>query len=182
MQYTAQFNRGGYVNVLFGQSYQLFGANSFAVGDTTNTGLGSGLDTTRSDYVARVSYQPDRTYTFTTRFRFDEDDFTLQRFELEADREFRPLDHLADVRQLCRPAAARVPGPARRHSRQRPAQAQPQLGAAGRGALRHRADKFNQTQIGIGYIDDCLIFALNYITDYAYSGSVSVNHTVSCCR
>ena len=31
MQYTAQFNRGGFVNVLFGQSYQLFGQNSFAV-------------------------------------------------------------------------------------------------------------------------------------------------------
>ena len=53
-QYTAQFNRGGSVNALFGQSYQLFGANSFAVGDTTNTGLGSGLDTNRSDYVARA--------------------------------------------------------------------------------------------------------------------------------
>ena len=74
-QYTAQFNRGGSVNALFGQSYQLFGTNSFAVGDNTNTGLGSGLDTTRSDYVARLSYQPDRIYSFTTRFRFDEDDY-----------------------------------------------------------------------------------------------------------
>ena len=43
VQYTAQFNRGGFVNVLFGQSYQLFGQNSFAVGDTANTGLQSGL-------------------------------------------------------------------------------------------------------------------------------------------
>jgi len=34
-----------------------------------------------------------------------------------------------------------------------------------------------QTQLGLGYIDDCLILALNYITSYAYSGSVSVNHT-----
>jgi LPS-assembly protein len=33
-----------------------------------------------------------------------------------------------------------------------------------------------QTQIGVGYIDDCLILALNYITSYAYSGSVTVNH------
>ena len=33
------------------------------------------------------------------------------------------------------------------------------------------------TQIGLGYIDGCLILALNYITSYAYSGSVSVNHT-----
>ena len=50
-----QFNRGGFVNALFGQSYQLFGTNSFAVGDTTNTGLDSGLDTNRSDYVARAA-------------------------------------------------------------------------------------------------------------------------------
>src|SRR5205085_12641594 len=40
-----------------------------------------------------------------------------------------------------------------------------------------RAHKVSQTQIGVGYVDDCLILALNYITDYAYSGSVSVNHT-----
>ncbi len=39
MQYTMQFNHGGFVNALFGQSYQLFGANSFAEGGTTNTGL-----------------------------------------------------------------------------------------------------------------------------------------------
>ncbi len=45
-QYTAQFNRGGNVNFLFGQSYQLFGQNSFALGGLTNTGLQSGLDTT----------------------------------------------------------------------------------------------------------------------------------------
>ena len=44
VQYTAQFNRGGFVNVLFGQSYHLFGQNSFAVGGPTNTGLDSGLD------------------------------------------------------------------------------------------------------------------------------------------
>ena len=73
-QYTAQFNQGGFVNVLFGQSYQLFGQNSFAQGGTTNTGLDSGLDTKRSDYVARVSYQPNSTYKFTSRFRFDNDD------------------------------------------------------------------------------------------------------------
>ena len=30
MQYTAQFNRAGFVNAMFGQSYQLFGQNSFA--------------------------------------------------------------------------------------------------------------------------------------------------------
>jgi LPS-assembly protein len=47
------------------------------------------------------------------------------------------------------------------------------------GAVRYdlRANQFSQTQLGVGYVDDCLILALNYITDYAYSGSVNVNHT-----
>ncbi len=70
------------MNVLFGQSYQLFGANSFALAGATNTGLDSGLDTTRSDYVARLSYQPNSTYTFTSRFLFDNERFSAQRTEL----------------------------------------------------------------------------------------------------
>src|SRR5689334_14149309 len=47
LQYTAQINQGGFINALFGQSYNLFGQNSFALGGTTNTGLDSGLDTTK---------------------------------------------------------------------------------------------------------------------------------------
>ena len=171
MQYTAQFNRGGFVNVLFGQSYQLFGTNSFAVGDTTNTGLGSGLDTNRSDYVARLSYQPDRTYTFTTRFRFDQDD--LRRC----------------TASRSRPAPTSTAGRSRVLYGQY--DAQPELGFLTRrqgilgsgsikltpnwvvtAAVRYDLDasKFDQTQFGVGYIDDCFIFALNYITSYTYSG------------
>ena len=91
VQTTTQFNQGGFVNILFGQSYQLFGLNSFAAGDTTNTGLNSGLDTKRSDYVARFAYQPDRIFTFTTRYRFDEENFELRRFELEGRANFDRL-------------------------------------------------------------------------------------------
>ena len=48
LQYTAQFNRAGSINALFGQSCQLVRTKFFAFGGTTNTGLDSGLDTTRS--------------------------------------------------------------------------------------------------------------------------------------
>jgi LPS-assembly protein len=48
------------------------------------------------------------------------------------------------------------------------------LGAAGYD-VHHKS--LTQTQVGLGYIDDCLILALNYITSYAYSGSVTVNHS-----
>ena len=176
-QYTAQFNRGGNVNILFGQSYQLFGQNSFALGGLTNTGLQSGLDTARSDYVARMSYQPNSTFTFTSRFRFDESDFTLQRTELETSANFgRWTTSVMYGSYAAQPALGFLN--AREgilgSSRVKLNESWQLL-----GAVRYdlRANQFSQTQLGVGYVDDCLILALNYITDYAYSGSLSVNHT-----
>ena len=177
VQYTAQFNRGGNVNVLFGQSYQLYGLNSFALGGTTNTGLNSGLDTAQSDYVARASYQPSAALTFTSRFRFSENDFTLQRTELETVANFgrwtttvmygnyaaQPLIGFLNRREG-------VLGTAR-------LKVNPNWVLMGGAGYDIHAKSITQTQIGVGYIDDCLILALNYITSYAYSGSVSVNHT-----
>ncbi len=83
VQATTQFDRGGFINVLFGQSYHLFGQNSFALGDLTNTGINSGLETNRSDYVGRISYQPNSTLTFTSRARLDESTLDMRRLELE---------------------------------------------------------------------------------------------------
>jgi LPS-assembly protein len=175
---TTQFNRGGYVDALFGQSYQLFGTNSFAIGDTTNTGLGSGLDKPASDYVARLQYQPNSIYTFTSRFRFDQSNFSVQRFEVEAR---ATLDRWSGSVMFGDYAA------------------QPQLGflyrregVLGTSALKLNenwvvsagarydiaAGKFDQTRMSFGYIDDCYMLALNYYTDYTYSGNVTANQTV----
>ena len=35
-------------------------------------------------------------------------------------------------------------------------------------------DKINQYIIGAGYVDDCFVLALNYITDYAYVSAVNL--------
>jgi LPS-assembly protein len=178
LQYTAQVNRGGFFNVLFGQSYHLFGVNSFAVPDSTNTGLGSGLDTRRSDYVARVSWQPDRTYTFTTRYRFDERDFTVRRFEAESRANFdRWIATVLYGRYAAQPEIGFL---------------SPRQGILGSlsyklsanwitsAALRYdlQASQVQQYQLGFGYIDDCLILALNYIADYGYSGNPTTDHRV----
>src|SRR6202048_3990970 len=177
VQYTAQFNRGGNVNVMFGQSYQLYGQNSFAMGGTTNTGIDTGLDTTRSDYVARASYQPNSTLTLTSRFRFGARDFTLQRTELEATANFGRWttqvmygDYAAQPEIGFLNRREGILGSARLKVTENWVL----LGAAQYDLI---ARSVSQTQIGVGYVDDCLILALNYITSYAYSGSVSVNHT-----
>jgi LPS-assembly protein len=177
LQYTAQFNRGGNFNVLFGQSYQLFGVNSFALGDITNTGLGSGLDKTLSDYVARVAFQPNQFYAFTSRFRFDQADFTLQRLEVEARTNFDRWNASVLYGDYA---------------------AQPQLGFLTRrdgiltsgaykvsenwvvnGGVRYdiQAGKLSQTRFGLGYIDDCFIMSFQYYTDYTFSGNVTASQT-----
>jgi LPS-assembly protein len=169
LEYTAQFNRAGFVNMMFGQSYQLFGVNSFAVGDTTNTGLNSGLDTTRSDYVARLAYQPDKTYTFVTRYRFDQETWGLNRFEVEGRAVYDRISVSAMYGQY-------APQPELGFLTWR----QGILGTANlklsqnwvaTTALNYDIDarKFSSTQFGLGYIDDCFIFAMNYITAYSYS-------------
>lgn len=178
VQYTAQFNKGGFVNALFGQSYSLFGQNSFAVSDSTNTGLDSGLDSRASDYVARLSYQPNAIFAFTSRFRFDQSDFTMQRMEVEATASFdrwtasvlygdyaaQPLIGFLDRRQGIQGSG------------------QYKLDAnwvlLGQALYDINDRKFAQTRLGLGYIDDCLILAVNYITNYTYSGNVENNHTV----
>lgn len=179
IQYTAQFNKGGFFNAMLGQSHQLFGKNSFAIGGPTNTGLATGLETAHSDYVARVAFQPNRSVMFVSRFRFDESDYTLRRLELEASTSYG------------RWSASVLYGDY---------DAQPQLGfltrrqgIAGTGSLRLTrnwsvsgsarydidAAKLNETQFGVSYVDDCLILALNYITSYAYSGNPKPEHAIT---
>jgi LPS-assembly protein len=178
-QATTQFDRGGTVNVLFGQSYQLFGLNSYAVQDVTNTGVDSGLQNAKSDYVARVNYSPNRTYTFSVRTRMDEATLNINRFEAEG----RAAFDRWSVSMLYGNYAA-----------------QPELGYLTRregllgsasvklaanwvvsGSARWdlEANKINQYIIGAGYVDDCFVLAANYVTSYNYSAGVAppvLNH------
>ena len=178
IQYTAQFNQAGTVNALFGQSYQLFGQNSFAVPDTVNTGLSSGLAKPRSDYVARLAYQPDSVYTVISRFLLDEETFKIRRLEVEGRANFDRWQFSALYGNY---------------------DAQPEIGFLARrqgvtgqvtfkftqnwsvlASARYdiEAHQINQTRIGLGYIDDCFAISLNYMTDYNYSGTTITDNKV----
>lgn len=178
VQYTAQFHGAGFFNALIGQSYHLFGTNSFAIADLTHTGIESGLDTSRSDIVARASYAPTANLMFNTRYRFDESSFAVRRFEVET-----------------RVSFARWTGTIAYGNYD----AQPELGFLKRregmygnvtykvtpnwsllGGLLYDLDETKVTayQIGGGYIDDCFIIALNYMTNYTYSSNPQADHRV----
>ncbi|TAK50355.1 MAG: LPS-assembly protein LptD [Xanthobacteraceae bacterium] len=177
VQATTQFNRGGTINVLFGQSYQLFGTNSFAIGDMVNTGLNSGLETQRSDYVGRISYQPNRTFTFTSRARLDEHTLDMQRLELESRANFERWSvSLLYGRYAAQPDL----GLTQREGVLSTASLKVAANWVLNGGLRYDLDakRFNQTMIGAGYVDDCFMLAMNYITDYSYSGNPQVDHRI----
>jgi LPS-assembly protein len=163
---------------VFGQSYHLFGQNSFAVGGATNTGLNSGLDTNVSDYVARASYQPNSTLLFTSQFRFSEADFTLQRTELQTtinfDRwttSFRYGNYAAqpELGFLERREGVVASGNFK---------VNPNWQILGGVLYDLRAQQVSMTNIGVGYIDDCLILAVNYITEYTYNATAQYNQSV----
>jgi len=176
VQYTAQFTKSGAVTAVFGQSYQLFGQNSYALADPVNTGLQSGLDTRLSDYVTSISYRPNQTLTFSSRARLDQSTFDVNRLELETTAAFERWT----VSLLYGDYAA-----------------QPEIGFLDRrqgilGTARYKltsdwvvfggarydlnAGKFSGTNFGVGYIDDCLILAVNYLTGYSYSGPTVVTN------
>jgi LPS-assembly protein len=178
LQYTAQFNGGGFVNALFGQSYHLFGLNSYTMGGTTNTGIASGLDTNRSDYVARTTYQPNSTLAFTTRFRFGESDFTLKRSEYEIAANFdRWTTTLTYGNYAAQPEIGLLD---RREGVLANARYKVDSNWVLLGGVRYdvRAQQLASTQIGVGYVDDCLILAANYITEYAYNSNTTFNKTI----
>jgi LPS-assembly protein len=169
VQSTVQFDRGGSIKVLFGQSYQLFGLNSFAVQDATNTGVDSGLATQKSDYVASVNYSPNSTYTFSVRSRFDEQTWNVQRFEAEARANYnRWAVSLLYGNYAAQPELGYL---TRREGLLASGSVKVAANWVATGALRWdlEANKLNQYVVGAGYVDDCFVLAANYVTSYSYS-------------
>ena len=173
VQSTTQFDQGGTVKALFGQSYQLFGLNSFAVKDETNTGLDSGLAKPKADYVTSVSYSPNRTYTFSVRSRIDEQTWNIQRFEAEAKANFDRWSigliygnyaPQPDLGYLTRREGLLANGSVKIAAN---------WVATGAARWDLEANKLNQYVIGAGYVDDCFVLAANYVTSYNYSAGTA---------
>jgi LPS-assembly protein len=189
-QYTAQVNKAGSFNVLFGQSYQLYGLNSYSAADLTNTGLESGLDKTVSDYVGRITYQPNQVFSFTARGRFssggydpgigqDVKEFTPERLEFETRANFdRWTVQLMYGDYAAQPEIGFL---TRREEILAGASVKVTQNWVLLGSIRYdlAINQFEQTRFGIGYTDDCLLVSLNYITSYIYTGATPTpNNTV----
>ncbi len=88
VKYTATFTKGGYADLMVGQSFQVAGRNSYTTADAANVGLGSGLDKKYSDIVARASFAPNSYFNFVAKTRLDPDTMKMRRVDLLANLNF----------------------------------------------------------------------------------------------
>jgi len=143
------------------------------VADTTNTGLDSGLQNTRSDYVGRVNYSPNRTYTFSVRTRIDEATLNVNRFEAEGRASFdRWSVSMVYGNYAAQPELGYL---TRREGILGSASVKVAANWVVSGAARWdlEANKVNQYIVGAGYVDDCFVLAANYVTSYAYAAAAT---------
>lgn len=80
-RYNGTFDNGYGIRAIAGQSFQLAGQNSFASTDLVNVGADSGLESSRSDYVAMAAIDAPIGLSFSSSFRFDKDNFDINRME-----------------------------------------------------------------------------------------------------
>ncbi|HUB63082.1 MAG TPA: LPS-assembly protein LptD [Methylocella sp.] len=90
-QFTVNFNKGGYINLMGGQSYQVAGTNAYATPDAANVGLSSGLDTRLSDYVTSLTVAPNPIFSVITKARFDVSTLDLKRLDVALNYNFGAL-------------------------------------------------------------------------------------------
>ncbi len=166
LQYSANVHRFGMVNVLFGQSYQMFGQNSYSIYDLANTGAHSGLEERTSDYVSRIYFQPTGRFSFVTRFRFDKDDLTIRRFEAETTSRWDRLT-LSTIyaRYEAQPMIGFLD---RRNGIYQTATYQFHDFWSITGGFRYDLERgrIDFGTVGLSYTDECISIAATYVADY----------------
>lgn len=83
LRYSGNLNNGWSLYGLAGQSFQISGKNSYNAKDFVSVGADSGLETSRSDYVAMVGAGNERGFAIASRGRFDEETGSIRRGEVE---------------------------------------------------------------------------------------------------
>ena len=174
VQATTQFDRGGSINVLFGQSYQLFGLNSFAVARPDQHRRSIPACRTRAPTMSAASTirrtGPTRSACAraSTRRRSN-----VNRFEAEGRASFdRWSVSLMYGNYAAQPELGYL---TRREGMLGTASVKVAANWVVSGAARWdlEANKLNQYIVGAGYVDDCFVLAANYVTSYTYSAGTT---------
>ena len=181
-QYTMTFRQDGYVNALFGESFQVAGTNSYGASDVANITNSSGLQTANSDYVARLAVAPNSHLSFLAKTRLDQATLDPQTIDLIGS--FNMFD-LSSTVQYSRYAAQPTVGyPFRREgvlvtgrynfldhyfvSASSTLDLNPHRYDVNTGAydLKVNHPELATLSLGMGYNDECTTFSVSYTQSY----------------
>jgi LPS-assembly protein len=205
IQYTVTGADDFYANVLFGQSYQLAGRNSFRQGDLANVGLDSGLESRASDYVGRFQISPNANFAFVARARFDQENFDVNRIEAGFRANFNPYLPVSTSLTYARYEAQPAIGfPLRREGLLGSARWDISPNWYVTGSVLLDLDRYllaretafshldidpdkvayvSGMSLGLGYMDECTTFSLSYSVTprevVRNSGEKNQNHTIA---
>jgi LPS-assembly protein len=177
LQYTLNFNNGGFTQLMVGQSYHLFGKNSFSEADLTATGTNSGLETDQSDIVASAYLKFHPNWAMTTRFRFDEQSAEMRATEVETNFTKGPVTasllygSYDEQPQFGLERAEGIVG----STRVKVQENYYVLAAAG---YNLQYDRFDQVTVGGGYMDECFTLGGFYSVDFNKDGNTDPVHKV----
>jgi LPS-assembly protein len=151
---AAYLNQGGLIELLVGQNFRLEEDSAFPPD--------SGLGDQASDYVGRLTVNPDKHLAFTHRFRLDRDDLSARRNEIYLDANYKHFDLNASYVRLSQNAA--LTGVNRREEiKTEGALHITDHWSVIAGARRDlEADEMIESKAGVAYEDECSVFEVSY--------------------
>ncbi|MEM7216078.1 MAG: LPS-assembly protein LptD [Pseudomonadota bacterium] len=169
-RYSASFVTGGNLDVVAGQSFQLGGDNSFAAtNDLVNVGQESGLETSRSDYVASLQVNDGAGLSAGIGVRLDERDLGLKRAEVSSrvvqpDYSFTSSYIFTEAQPNYRGDATAVDPLRDRHEVSGAGSVRLDENWRAFGSLTYdlETSEVVRDSLGLAYDDDCFSFAISY--------------------
>ncbi|MGU3400273.1 LPS-assembly protein LptD [Brucellaceae bacterium D45D] len=163
LRYSGNFDRSDWaLYATAGQSFQLGGLNSYAQSDFVNVGRESGLEEARSDYVAMIGTSNSRGFALAARGRFDRDDLSVKRGEVEAHQNWSKLSLNAQYAYI-------APQPAYGYSEVRQevsggttVRMNENWRVFGSGTYDLVSDTLVRGSAGLAYDDECFTYVMAY--------------------
>jgi LPS-assembly protein len=184
LRYTINLPDGGNVRTVFGQSYHLGGDNPYSDLPTSATQtLSSGLETTRSDYVAGFYFEPSSHFGLIAQGRFDQENFDLRRTDVHSWMSYGPFSASVNYVKQTPKLGIGISDISNLAGEELNSSAGIKLTKywSVTGNLRYdlQESEVDRHGAGLTYADECFLFGINYDHTTPDDGSVDEDTTIS---
>ncbi len=171
-RYVMQLHSGGHMKVVAGQSIHIAGTNTFD--------KGTGLDTTRSDYIGAVYLEPTPNFLLMSQARFDEKTFDIKRTDIFMKANYGPLQTTLNYASIDAAQGDENGIPEDREEVQASASLQVSNYWSVFGSLRYDLanEDFIQDAVGVQYADECFVLSVSYNQNRISDGDIQPDDKV----